>query len=148
MKLIYMDNCCFNRPYDDQASERIKLETEAKLHIQELIRKNYLHLAWSFILDFENDANPYIEQRYSISEWKQNASIFVPALEEIRAHANAIHRDTGLKSKDALHVACASFAKADFLLTTDKKMLKSNIKGISILNPVPFVFLLSEEDSE
>ncbi|MFO7884916.1 MAG: hypothetical protein R6U68_08850 [Desulfobacteraceae bacterium] len=31
---IYLDNCCFNRPFDDQTSLRIRLETEAKLDIQ------------------------------------------------------------------------------------------------------------------
>jgi len=34
---IYLDNCCFNRPYDKQTGERIKLETEAKLHIQRCV---------------------------------------------------------------------------------------------------------------
>jgi hypothetical protein len=28
---IYLDNCCFNRPFDDQGQIRIKIETEAKL---------------------------------------------------------------------------------------------------------------------
>jgi hypothetical protein len=31
---IYLDNCCFNRPYDDQAYLTIKLESEAKLFVQ------------------------------------------------------------------------------------------------------------------
>ncbi len=26
---IYLDNCCFNRPFDDQTSLRIHLESEA-----------------------------------------------------------------------------------------------------------------------
>jgi len=34
---IYLDNCSFNRPFDDQSSMRIKLETEAKLFVQEKI---------------------------------------------------------------------------------------------------------------
>lgn len=34
---IYMDNCCYNRPYDDQTHIRIHLETEAKLHIQDMV---------------------------------------------------------------------------------------------------------------
>ena len=34
--LIYLDNCCYNRPYDDQSYMRINLETQAKLHIQVL----------------------------------------------------------------------------------------------------------------
>ncbi len=28
---IYLDNCCFNRPFDDQSQLRILLESEAKL---------------------------------------------------------------------------------------------------------------------
>jgi len=35
---VYLDNCCFNRPYDDQSHLRIRLEAEAKLKIQEEIR--------------------------------------------------------------------------------------------------------------
>ena len=30
---IYLDNCCFNRPFDDQTQERIHLESEAILMI-------------------------------------------------------------------------------------------------------------------
>lgn len=35
---IYLDNCCYNRPYDEQGQLRIRLETEAKLRIQHLMR--------------------------------------------------------------------------------------------------------------
>jgi len=34
---VYLDNCCFNRPYDDQNNLLVFMETEAKLFIQELI---------------------------------------------------------------------------------------------------------------
>ena len=35
MKLrVYLDNCCFNRPFDNQLQPRIRFETQAKLHIQ------------------------------------------------------------------------------------------------------------------
>jgi len=33
---VYLDNCCFNRPYDDQMQLKIELETKAKLFIQAL----------------------------------------------------------------------------------------------------------------
>ena len=29
---VYLDNCCYNRPYDDQSQLRISLETQAKLY--------------------------------------------------------------------------------------------------------------------
>lgn len=28
---VYLDNCCFNRPYDDQSQIKINLEAQAKL---------------------------------------------------------------------------------------------------------------------
>ncbi len=55
---IYIDNCCFNRPFDDQRYLSIFQETQAKLMIQELVKSNMFTLIWLFILDFENSANP------------------------------------------------------------------------------------------
>jgi len=72
---VYLDNCCFNRPFDDQGQTRIRIETEAKLRIQELVREGKLELVWSYILDFENEANPFDERRTTISGWRQYAAI-------------------------------------------------------------------------
>ncbi len=52
---VYLDNCAFNRPFDDQSQIRIRLESEAKLYIQEKIEKKEIELVWSYILDIEND---------------------------------------------------------------------------------------------
>ena len=70
MMRVYLDNCCFNRPFDDQESQTIFLESEAKLMIQDLIREKKLELVWSFILEYENDANPDDEVMEKISKWK------------------------------------------------------------------------------
>lgn len=35
---IYLDNCCCNRPCDEQTQLGIRLETEAKLRIQQLMQ--------------------------------------------------------------------------------------------------------------
>lgn len=56
---VYLDNCCFNRPYDSQFQMRISLETQAKLYIQDLIKSSKLELASSYMLRFENEQNPY-----------------------------------------------------------------------------------------
>lgn len=143
---IYMDNCCFNRPYDDQGNERIRLETEAKMYVQDLIKLGTVGLAWSFILDFENNANPIVEQKKAIAQWKVIADSYVKANHTIRIMANDIHNQTKLKSKDSLHIASAIFIKSDYLLTTDKKMLKAGINQIKIINPVDFVLILHEEN--
>ncbi len=36
---IYLDNCCYNRPYDDQTNLRIQIESQAKLAVQSRIRQ-------------------------------------------------------------------------------------------------------------
>jgi len=65
---IYMDNCCFNRPFDDQSSLVVQLETEAKLDIQDRVEQSELDLCWSFVLDYENIANPFKDVRNRIAE--------------------------------------------------------------------------------
>jgi len=57
---IYLDNCCFNRPFDRQDDITTRLETEAKLYIQNQIKAGTLKLVWSYILDFENSRNPFL----------------------------------------------------------------------------------------
>jgi hypothetical protein len=47
---LYLDNCAFNRPFDDQGHIRVRLEAEAKLYIQERIQEGKAELAWSYIL--------------------------------------------------------------------------------------------------
>ena len=144
--IIYMDNCCFNRPYDNQSNERIRLESEAKMYIQDLIKQGEFTLVWSFILDFENNANPIKERKKTIAEWRSVASLYVAANDEVRILANKIQNQTKLKSKDSLHIASALSVKSKYLLTTDKKMLKSKIDGICIINPVDYVLVLHEEN--
>lgn len=71
---LYLDNCCFNRPFDDQSQLRILLEAEAKLRIQENIRSGTFELVWSYILDYENSQNPFRERREQIIKWRTYAN--------------------------------------------------------------------------
>ena len=64
---VYLDNCCFNRPFDDQSQARIRLESEAKLEIQQRIKDRGIELAWSYVLDYENQANPFEERRDTVA---------------------------------------------------------------------------------
>ena len=51
---LYLDNCCYNRPFDDQQQLKIHLETQAKLYIQQKIKDGQYDLVWSYILEYEN----------------------------------------------------------------------------------------------
>ena len=135
---IYLDNCCFNRPYDDQTQLKIYLETQAKLHIQSLVYEKKIELVWSFILTFENSQNIFGAKKNAISKWKNFSSSFVEKSEEIRLTAKDI-MTTGIKAADAAHVACAIAGNCDYFITVDKRLLKYQDKRIIICNPIEFI---------
>jgi len=135
---IYLDNCCFNRPYDDQTKLRIYLETQAKLHIQSLVYEKKIELVWSFILTFENSRNIFNAKKTAISQWENLSSYFVEKSEEIRSMAKKI-MTTGIKAADAVHVACAIAGNCDYFITVDKRLLKYNDNRIIICSPIEFI---------
>ena len=87
---VYLDNCSLNRPFDDQSQLRIQLEADAKLFIQRKVREGGLELAWSYILDYENQANPFDERREAIQAWKKHAVIDTDETQGILAKAQAL----------------------------------------------------------
>ncbi len=50
---IYLDNCCYNRPFDDQTQERIHLESEAILTILKRGQLNVYEIVGSEMLELE-----------------------------------------------------------------------------------------------
>ena len=83
MTKIYLDNCCYNRPFDNQTQLKIQLETIAKLQIQRDIRDGKYELVWSYVLDYENSMNPFEEKRQSIEPWRNIANQNITENEEI-----------------------------------------------------------------
>lgn len=115
---VYLDNCCYNRPYDDQTQIRIYLETEAKLYIQDIIKNGGLDLVTSYILEYENGKNRFSHKRQAIYDFMNtNESYYVGEErdEDVREIAKSII-ETGVKNMDALHIACAIIAESDYLL--------------------------------
>ncbi len=142
-KRVYLDNCYFNRPFDDQILATIRMETEAKLYIQASIKNNKLELLWSFILDLENAANPFEDRKENIAEWKHIAVQFIDTLESIRTQAKIFENKFRLKPKDALHLACAIEGDCDYFMTTDRDILKRvTINTIKVLSPIDFIILM------
>ncbi|GHT62652.1 hypothetical protein AGMMS50239_16540 [Bacteroidia bacterium] len=135
---IYLDNCCFNRPYDDQTQLGISIETLAKLHIQGLVIENRVELVWSFILKFENSRNIFSGKRKAIAQWEKLSSFFIEMSQDIRTVAREIMA-TGIKEADAAHVACAIAGNCEYFITVDKRLLKYRDKRIVICNPVEFI---------
>jgi len=137
---VYLDNCTLNRPFDDQSQARIRLETEAKLCLQEQVRKREIELAWSYILDFENAANPFNDRQTAIGKWKDCAVCDVGETASLLRMAEDLG-DAGLKASDALHVACAIAAKCDHFVTADDRIIGkcAGLTEITVIDPTALV---------
>jgi len=143
---VYLDNCALNRPFDDQSHIRIRLEAEAKLYIQDCIKNRKIELTWSYILDIENDQNPFEEKRNAIGKWKEFAAVDVEETEPLTERADSLV-SSGMRAKDALHVSAAIEGMADLFITTDDKLLKklAGIAEIRAANPVDIVGEIDEQ---
>lgn len=147
--LIYLDICCFNRPFDDQGQLLVRLQTEAKLDIQQSVREEKLALVWSAVLDLENTANADIERSKAIEGWKPLAVIDMDATPQIESLAEEF-ASIGVKPMDALHVASAVAAGATYLLTTDKQLLKKMAvePRVRVIDPVDFIKTQQDKNHE
>ena len=144
---LYLDNCCYNRPYDDQDQLRIFLESQAKLAIQSEIRYGRLELAVSYWSFYENSINPSEARRRQIYQFlKRYATVYVSeALDDkVRQMAFEIEK-TGVKHKDACHVACAIISHCEYLITTDDRLLKYKTDEIELINPITMINVLEEK---
>jgi predicted nucleic acid-binding protein len=138
---IYLDNCCYNRPFDDSSQQKVKNEATAKVFIQSLIKYNSLELHSSFMLLYEISKNPRADKKEHILSFvKKYASTYigVEQIKEIIALSKEIMQ-TGIKKKDAIHLTCAILNGCDYFITTDKRLLKYKAKQLKLVNPIEFV---------
>lgn len=143
---IYLDNCCYNRPYDDQSQMRIHLDTQAKLHIQNMIKQRKFELVTSYILDYENSKNRSLQKKMAIDKFmKEYAAYYVSNKNEnaLSNYADKIMK-TGVKEKDAYHVACAVMAECKYFITTDDRLLKYQSDRIILVTPGEFIRRVEE----
>jgi predicted nucleic acid-binding protein len=144
---IYLDVCSYNRPFDDQSQMKIRLETEAKLHIQSSIKEGEHQLVWSYVIDFENDNNSYEERRASVEKWRNIADEYCPSSANILSSGKDIMK-LGVKELDSLHIACAIESGCDYFITTDRRLLNKPITSVKVRNPIDFVLEMEDADNE
>ena len=143
---IYLDNCAYNRPIDDQTQIRIALETEAKKHIQQLIIGKAVDLVYSYVNRLENSDNPFATRRNAIGEFFKNAAYYIDHnyTEAVEKRALVVMQ-SGIKPRDALHIACAIEGGCNCFITTDKQLLKYASGGIVVCDPIQFLDYYEEE---
>ena len=138
---IYLDMCCYNRPYDDQAQLKVFMETQSKLYIQKLIKEKQFELVASYMLRYECNNNPFEMRRNTILDFIHKNTFAYVGVErkvEIETKASEIMQ-TGIKFKDACHVASAIYAGCEYFISTDIRLLKYNTKEIKMVSQIEFV---------
>jgi predicted nucleic acid-binding protein len=138
---IYMDNCCLNRPFDNQANLRVHLEAEAIKTIITLIEQQKFSLISSKVLKFEISKLTDESRKEELMLMESLANEVVQVNSVIAARAKEFER-FAVQSFDALHLACAE-NNADVLLTVDDKFIKkaASINSLKIRVCSPLVWL-------
>jgi hypothetical protein len=139
---IYLDLCCFKRPFDDQRQPRIRREAEAVSAIIEQAERVQVALVRSPALRLENEANPREDRRLATALWIDGATVEVahsPEVERRAAELSAL----GFAPLDSLHVSYAEAAGARALLTCDDGLVglgrrHDGLLRTTIKNPVDF----------
>jgi len=120
---IYLDNCALQRPLDDKSQTRIRLEAEAILSILEQCKAGSIDLISSETLEFEIEQNPLDTRRNYGESALESAQFHVVVNDAIERQANEFV-NLGIKPLDALHLASAEEAKADYFCTCDGRFLR------------------------
>jgi predicted nucleic acid-binding protein len=120
---LYLDNCCLQRPHDDQTQPRVRVETEAVFAVLAAVQAGEQSLLGSEALEYEVSRIP--------DETRRNEVLAVLALASERLHlTDAVEalaitlEQQGVRAMDAIHLALASTASADFFCTCDDKLFR------------------------
>ena len=140
---IYLDNCCYNRPFDDQTQERIHLESEAVLTVLKMGQMKKIIIVGSEILELEIDRMSDENKKKKVLDLYKVADMHILYTDKIRKRSADIISVSKIRTFDSLHVASAEEANADVLLTTDDKFEKMAEKldlRTRVINPLRFAW--------
>jgi predicted nucleic acid-binding protein len=120
---IYIDTCCLQRPLDDQTQAKIRIESEAVFAILSLVQTGYLELLSSSALEYEINRIPDEQRREDALAILTVATERLTLSHEVEVLAENLEQQ-GIDAMDAVHLAYASSAQADFFVTCDSAFLR------------------------
>lgn len=141
--IIYLDNCCYNRPFDDQTQERIHLESEAILTILQRRQAGVFKIVGSNILELEMERMHDVTKKQKVKELYKVADLHINYTENIKKRSKEIMELSKIRTFDSLHIAAAEEAKADVMLTTDDKLERMAERlelKVRVMNPLKFAW--------
>ncbi len=142
---IYIDINVYSRKFDDQSQPRIELETLGLNLVLQLVFSGAVEVVSSTVLDYENSRNSLETKRDWIESCLKLAK-FQVALDDAIIERGRELEEQGLKTMDALHVACAEAAECEYFLTCDKRLIRRYPGAMKIINPANFILELTGEE--
>ena len=106
-----------------QIQPRIMIESVGVVTSMALIGAKQIHSINSFVLDYENRKNPSPERRSFIEKLLAEVSEFIRPNDSITKRALELEKK-GVMGMDALHVASAEQARADYFVSCDDALAK------------------------
>lgn len=148
---VYLDNCCYNRLFDDRTIIKNYLEREAVLLIMEKAFEHELKIIGSQALVVEIMNNKNIQRRNNIIGLYNGIVSKEEIVDDgIQQRAEAIRNASNLRLFDSIHLAVAE-QSADVLITTDIKFLNAckRLKlDIKVENPIEFIILMEGDNDD
>jgi predicted nucleic acid-binding protein len=140
---LYLDTCCYSRPYDDQVQEKVHMEGEAILTLINRFKHNKDEIMGSQILDIEIDRIDDIEKKEKIkSFYGQTITSKINYNADILKRVQELSILTKIRTLDMFHLSFAEIAETDILLTTDTGFEKACSRLnliIQVTNPLKYL---------
>jgi predicted nucleic acid-binding protein len=139
--IVYLDENCLQRGFDDQTQPRIKMEAIACQDVIQRAEAGELDLVWSFMLLDETLRCPFPERKMAILRLSRICKIRVGPGEEIYKLSLKLQNEYSLAAKDAIHLGCASFVNSNVFLTRDYRFIRKikRLENMEILNPIDYI---------
>jgi predicted nucleic acid-binding protein len=144
MDLVYLDYNCFQRDFDDLKQVRIRMEALACREIFMKAEKGEIRLVWSFMHQDETILCPFPKRKYEVLRLSELCIVRIGPKDDIYKLAKSYQEKAKFSSKDAIHIACASFINADFFLTCDDRLMNQTRKlefNTKVMNPIDYIRL-------
>ena len=142
MLKLYLDNCCYSRPFDGLTQEKNNLESQAIKVIINKYCNNEFKIYTSDVLIFEiNKIKDEIKRKKVLEVYNKLKLTNIKASDKIIKRAYEI-RKYNIKDMDSLHIAYAESFNIDYFITTDKLLINAFKRAglkMKVMNPIEFV---------
>jgi predicted nucleic acid-binding protein len=142
---VYLDNCCYNRPYDGYSDARSTAEVAAIIAIIAICELTGYKIFGSPAVATEIDG---IKSRKPL-KWHQVRGFYERTATEYITPSSVIETRArgfvaaGLGVYDAYHLAYSEAALVDVLLTTDDRFIttcaREKLSVVNVMSPITFL---------